>query len=164
MRGVLKWTGIGCGCLFGLVLALTGLLIIVGVFGASTSTTTTAPTPTAVVAAKLAATVVPTVAPTATTAQPTVTAILPTAVPATAAPPPPAPPNPAEAPKPEPKPSGPSPEAQAYLDWLVPKTQLASQSLQGLATQSDLLGRNPRLLTDNDWILRTPNRTPAVGS
>jgi hypothetical protein len=83
------------------------------------------------------------------------TAISPTAVPATAAPPPPAPPKPAEAPKPEAKTGGPSPEAQAYLDWLLPKTQPASQSLQGLSTQSEQLSQNPRLLTDNNWILRT---------
>jgi hypothetical protein len=54
-----------------------------------------------------------------------------------------------------PRPSGPSPAVQAYLDWLLPKTRLASQSLQGISTQSDQLAKNPRLLSDSDWVIKT---------
>jgi len=155
-----------------------GLVAFLAFMGAVATSGTPAPAapPTASVVAQTPPTVVPTVQPTTVpTAQAVVqapaptlvppttvpatpvppTAIPPTVVPATAAPAPPAPPKPAEAPKPEAKTAGPSPEAQAYLDWLLPKTQLASQSLQGLSTQSEQLSQNPRLLTDNNWILRT---------
>jgi outer membrane biosynthesis protein TonB len=118
---------------------------------------TPVPTAQAAVQAPAPTPVPPTTVP-ATPVPPTAippTAVPATAVPATAAPPPPAPPKPAEAPKPEAKTAGPSPDAQAYLDWLLPKTQLAGQSLQGLSTQSEQLSQNPRLLTDNNWILRT---------
>jgi hypothetical protein len=87
----------------------------------------------------------PTSAPTATPATPT----LPTVAKPAPVTPTPGPPTPTA------RPSGPSPEVRAYLDWLQPKTELASLSLKGIGEQSDQLRRDPRLIADSTWILKT---------
>lgn len=90
----------------------------------------------------------PPVAP--TQAPPTVAAIAPTAPPPEPTAAPTAPP-----PKPEPKPAGVSVEARAYLDWALPKIEVASQAMRGLAMQSEQASQNPRLLADNGWRVKT---------
>lgn len=158
MRRVLKWTGIGCGCLVGGLVALFVVLVGLELAGVGLSRIVPTPTPRPAVAAATAAPTTPpaTSAPTATV-RPTVEVPTSTPVPTvaptfTATPVPTA--APTSPPQPAAKPSGPSAEVTAYLSWLQPKTDTAGRSLQEVGTLSQQAGANPRLMADAQWRTR----------
>lgn len=54
-----------------------------------------------------------------------------------------------------PKPNGQSPEVQAYLDWLAPKTVQVGQALEVISSQSQLAANRPILIVDKEWRTKT---------
>lgn len=143
MGRALRVFAIVFGCLSMLVVGGFVILVVLAVAGVGSTRPDATPTVTAKTAATAAPVAVAPSTATPATAPPTATVQPPTAAP------------PSATATTAPKPAGISPQARAYLDWAIPKIGIAGQAMSGLATQSEAAGKNPRLIADNDWRIKT---------